>query len=320
MLDDYAKYEPIIYKQFKNALKRNLSHAYLFDLNNNLYAENMILAFVKSILCKEHINKEEYNNCLKCKRINENNYQELKKIIPDGQVIKKEQLDDLQKIFSTKPLESDKRIYIIYDVEKLNSSAANSLLKFLEEPAEGIIAILLTNNLNQVLKTIVSRCQVIVFNKNRVQEFIELNKIVEEKTIYKLAFTVFGISDKSMIQEYHRNFIYSVINFFKTYEKNKIKTILYEKEIFNDIFKEKNEILSFFEIAILFYRDIINYKLNRNLLYYDDYQDLLFEISEENTMEKLLNKITILLQKQKLVKNNVNISMLIDSMFIDMEE
>ena len=70
----------------KNALKNNLSHAYLFDMNSNIYAENMVLAFVKSILCKEHVNKEEYELCSKCKRIDDGNYQELKKIVGDKDV------------------------------------------------------------------------------------------------------------------------------------------------------------------------------------------------------------------------------------------
>ena len=54
MLEEYKEYDSIIYKQLKNAINSNLSHAYIFDLNNNIYAENMILAFVKEILCKVH--------------------------------------------------------------------------------------------------------------------------------------------------------------------------------------------------------------------------------------------------------------------------
>ena len=50
---------------------------------------------------------------------------------------------------------------VINDVELLNTSAANSILKFLEEPEENIIAILITSNRNLVINTIVSRCQVI---------------------------------------------------------------------------------------------------------------------------------------------------------------
>ena len=55
----------------------------------------------------------------------------------------------------------NKRIYVIKEAEKLNTSAANTLLKFLEEPADDIIAILLTNNRYKLLDTILSRCQVL---------------------------------------------------------------------------------------------------------------------------------------------------------------
>lgn len=320
MLEEYKDYEPIIYKQMKNALKKNLSHAYLFDMNNNIYAEDMIFSFIKSILCKEHTSVEEYNNCPKCKRINEGNYPELKKIVPEGQYIKKEQLDELQKKFSTKPLESNYRIYIIYEAEKLNSSAANSLLKFLEEPFEGIIAILLTNNSNLVLKTITSRCQILNFKKNKVEDFVKVNNINDNLTLYKLAFTLFKISDKNNIEEYHKSFIESVLKFIKHYELNGLKSIVHEKDIFLGIFKEKSEISIFFECAVLFYRDVINYKLSRKIMYFDDNFELLKLVSEKNNINKLLNKIDILIKKQKLLRNNINTNMLVDSLVIDMEE
>lgn len=320
MLEDYKEFEPIIYRQMKNSLKNKLSHAYLFEMNDNIYAEDMIFSFIKSILCKEHESIDEYDNCPKCKRIDEGNYPELKKIIPEGQYIKKEQLDELQKNFSTKPLESDYRIYIIYEAEKLNSSAANSLLKFLEEPSEGIIAILLTNNSNLVLKTITSRCQILTFNKNKVEDFIKVNNINSDLTLHKLAFTLFKISDKNNIEDYHRIFIESVLKFIKYYESNGLKSIVREKDIFLDVFKEKNEISIFFECSILFYRDVINYKLNRKVMYFDDNFELLKLVSDKNTMDKILHKIGILIKKQKLLKNNINVNMLVDSLVIDMEE
>ena len=140
MLEEYEKKEPIIYRQISNSIKNGLSHAYLFELNDNIYAYEMIMSFVKKVLSNGDDNI--------AKRIDDGNYPELKHIFPDGQLIRKEQLEELQKSFSTISLENDKRFYIIHDSEKLNVAAANSLLKFLEEPSDGIIAILLTNNIN----------------------------------------------------------------------------------------------------------------------------------------------------------------------------
>lgn len=315
MLDEFKNLEPVIYKQMLNSLNGNLSHAYLFDLNRNVYAENMVLAFVKAILCGMH-SKEEYENCIKCKRIEDGNYQELKKIYPDGQFIKKEQLDELQKEFSTKAIESDKKVYIIYEVEKLNASAANSLLKFLEEPGEGVIAILLTNNSNSVMNTITSRCRIIEFDNNKVEDFIEYNNIKEKISIHKIAFSIFLNIN---IDEYIENFVNSVVNFWKLFESNGKKMIIYEKQYFLDIFKEKEEISNFIKCSILFYRDLINLKLNRKVIYYDDYGDILYKIIEKNSLENLLFKLNVLLKKENLVRKNVNINMLIDGIIIDME-
>lgn len=309
MLEEYEKKEPIIYRQISNSIKNGLSHAYLFELNDNVYAYEMIMSFVKKVLSNgdENISK----------RIDDGNYSELKHIFPDGQLIKKEQLEELQKAFSTMSLENDKRFYIIHDAEKLNVAAANSLLKFLEEPSDGIIAILLTNNINLMLKTIVSRCQILTFSKNKVEDYIKFNQITSDITLHKLFFTIW--KNKDELNEYHRNFVKKVIKFINYYEKNKLKTIVYENRFFEEI-NDKIELNNFFECVILFYRDLLRYKFGSEVLYFDDYMDNIREFSCINTEEMIIKKINTLLEKVRLIKNNVNASMFIDGIIIDMEE
>lgn len=88
-------------------------------------------------------------------------YVDVKVIKSDGMWIKKDQLLDLQSEFNNKAFEGNKKIYIIRSAEKMNVQTANSILKFLEEPVDDIIAILITDNINMLLPTIISRCQVI---------------------------------------------------------------------------------------------------------------------------------------------------------------
>lgn len=318
MLNEYKDIEPIIYKSMINCINRSLSHAYLFDLNGNVYAKDMVMSFVKSILCKVHTSKEECENCITCKRIDDDNYPDVKKIYPDGINIKKNQLDELQDAFSTKSLENTKRIYIIYDAEKLNGSAANSLLKFLEEPNEGIIAILLTNNINQVINTIISRCQVMTFNKNKVSDYIKYNDIIKNVTYNKLLFTVFKISNEKDITEEMNLFLDNVIKFIEAYESNGVKLIVYMKEHL-DNFKEKSDLINLFECLILFYKDVLNVKLNRKIEYYDDFYKLIEKVNDKYTTKQIIQKLDVLIQKEKNIKYNVNVNMLIDSLLIDME-
>lgn len=309
MLEEYEKKEPIIYRQISNSIKNGLSHAYLFELNDNIYAYEMIMSFVKKVLSNGDDNI--------AKRIDDGNYPELKHIFPDGQLIRKEQLEELQKSFSTISLENDKRFYIIHDSEKLNVAAANSLLKFLEEPSDGIIAILLTNNINLMLKTIVSRCQILTFSKNKLEDYIKFNQITSDITLHKLFFTIW--KNKDELNEYHRNFVKKVIEFINYYEKNKLKTIVHENRFFEEI-NDKIELNKFFECVILFYRDLLRYKFGRDVLYFDDYIDNIREFSCINTEEMIIKKINTLLEKVRLIKNNVNTSMFIDGIIIDMEE
>ena len=309
MLEEYEKKEPIIYRQISNSIKNGLSHAYLFELNDNIYAYEMIMSFVKKVLSNGDDNI--------AKRIDDGNYPELKHIFPDGQLIRKEQLEELQKSFSTISLENDKRFYIIHDSEKLNVAAANSLLKFLEEPSDGIIAILLTNNINLMLKNIVSRCQILTFSKNKLEDYIKFNQITSNITLHKLFFTIW--KNKDELNEYHRNFVKKVIEFINYYEKNKLKTIVYENRFFEE-FNDKIELNKFFECVILFYRDLLRYKFGSDVLYFDDYIDYIREFSCINTEEMIIKKINTLLEKVRLIKNNVNTSMFIDGIIIDMEE
>ena len=165
MLDDFISDQAIAYKIFKNSISKNkLSHAYLINTNGYHKGFDFAKAFAKYLLCPN--NETESHECSVCHLIDNNSYSEFKVIEADGLWIKKEQTDELQEMFSMKSL-SGRKVYIINGVENLNISASNSILKFLEEPEEGIVAILITDNIYKVLGTIVSRCQVI--NLNNVQ-------------------------------------------------------------------------------------------------------------------------------------------------------
>ena len=76
--------------------------------------------------------------------------------------IRIDQIRNIKDFLSKRSIESEKKIVLITDADLLNESASNCLLKTLEEPNSGIF-ILLTSNLNSLLDTIISRCQLIRF-------------------------------------------------------------------------------------------------------------------------------------------------------------
>lgn len=151
----------------KIMISNKLSHAYLIETEDSSTEFPLVLLFVKMILCPLEINKCDKLNCSKCnvcRLIDEKNFPDFEIIEADGNQIKKNQLLELKDEFQKTSLIGKRRVYVIKDAEKLNPSSANTILKFLEEPEENIIAILLTRNRYQVLDTILSRCQILALN------------------------------------------------------------------------------------------------------------------------------------------------------------
>ena len=170
----------IAVKSLTNSLKNNkLSHAYLVVSEDSLYCDEFILQFVKAVFCLDN-NSKDFKNCGKCKNctsIEHNNYVDFYKVDAETS-IKKEEIQLLKKEFSIKSYYG-KKIYWIKDIEKMTDQAANSLLKFLEEPEEDIIAILSCKNTSAVLPTIISRCQQIKLVGKKEEKLEEKENVAE---------------------------------------------------------------------------------------------------------------------------------------------
>ncbi len=321
MLDDYKDKQPVIYRQLKNILNGNLSHAFIFVTNKNIYSEEIIISFAKSIVCpNNYINSKDCKECNVCERIDKKEYQEIKIIKPDGLWIKKDQLVEVQKDLSTKPIEGSKRVYLIYEADKMNKQASNSLLKFLEEPTEDIIAILITDNYNQILDTVASRCQTITFSNSNICECIKSYNY-ENTTLLKLFLMYQNEKD---ISEYMNNkdnmsFLDNVVKFVLKYEELKIKMICHAKKYFHSVFIEKEAICYAFEIITLYYKDVIQYKMKDKVDYFDNYINDIKKVADNNTQKQLIIKLNKILEHKEHVKNGMNINLLLEKLIIDLE-
>ena len=157
--------QPTVLKMIKNSiLKKRVAHAYLLEGMRGTGKRETGMLIAKSLLCvAPAAGYQPCEQCINCKRINSGNHPDVHMIEPDGLSIKKQQIKELQEEFSKKAVESSRKIYIIVHADKMSVSASNSLLKFLEEPSPQTVALLLTEQLQQILPTILSRCQVLSF-------------------------------------------------------------------------------------------------------------------------------------------------------------
>lgn len=306
MLEKYKTSQSLAYNILNNAILYNkLSHAYLIDSNGNSDAFDIALGFAK-IIITNNLDGEEKENI--CRRIDENNYLDLKIIETDGIWIKKDELVDIQNEFSKKAIEGKKKVYIIKNAEKMNVQTANSILKFLEEPIDDIIAILIVNNINLLLPTILSRCQIIKLERHDYLEDSISN-----------FFNLFFDSDYGKISsDEANNIIQNVFDFALFMQENGLDTLIYSKRVWHSIFKDRLANIMGLELLINIYIDALRNKAGLDVNFFKDKLDMISKISSNNSIDMLSKKVEIVINAKNDLKRNLNINLLIDKMIIDM--
>lgn len=285
MFEVYKDKQPLFYEEIINSIKNNkISHAYMIETNNYKEKDELIMAFIKMLFCESH--KTDLDNCCECnvcKLIDNNSLSDFMVVEPDlGSWIKKDQVLEIKEKFKTTSFQNKPRIYLIRQADKLNKQAANSLLKFLEEPEGNVIAILETDNRYKVLETIRSRCQIYtLINKNKKREFVdfellfEIIKVLENKKKHAISYLPITLEND------YRN-----------------------KEFWVNIF---SEMIDIYENAIRKYEN----------LNYNDYKEVLDFIISNNDISSMIYKINVLFTTINRLDYNLNITMMLDQFIIE---
>jgi len=98
-------------------------------------------------------------------------------------------------------------VMIIWMADKMNIATSNKLLKLLEEPPQKTVFLLITENEDDILQTILSRCQVLHFSglpESVIAETLVSREKIEEKSAFKLAHQAQGNYNKAL-QLLHKN-------------------------------------------------------------------------------------------------------------------
>lgn len=167
--------QPTIFTQFMNLIKNNeLSHAYLFTGEDGAGQFSVAMGVAMRLFCTNVQNGMPCGKCAECVRIMNHDHPDVVITEPDGQSIKVDQIRHVKSEFTKSAMEGSKKVFIISEAEKMTTGAANSLLKFIEEPTGNVVSFLISQNRNLVLPTIISRTQVVEFpslsKKQMVQE------------------------------------------------------------------------------------------------------------------------------------------------------
>ena len=110
------------------------------------------------------------------------------------------------------------------------------------------------------------------------------------------------------------------ISFLEYVDKNKTKTLIHLKKILKNNKFDKTDTTILFNIMLLFYKDVLEYKTLQKVSVFDDYLTNIKNISFNNTDIQIINKIKLIIEVLDDLKYNVNIQMEFDKFILRQEE
>ena len=132
----------------KSYNENKLSHAFLVESNN--YEDVMNSVFKLFLEKKMIFNIDDIENNISVRILR-----------PIDNLIDKDQILNLQEFLSTMSFDGYYKLFFVLNAGLMNEQSVNKLLKVLEEPNEKVVGFLISDNSNELLPTLISRCQVL---------------------------------------------------------------------------------------------------------------------------------------------------------------
>ena len=277
--------QPIVYQQLQRSFWHGrLAHAYLFEGEKGTGKHEMGIWLAQHLFCTDMKDELPCGACNNCQRIQNHEHPDVLMIEPEGQTIKVEQIRRLQTEFSRSGYESRKKVFLVKEAEKMNSSAANSLLKFLEEPPGEFLAILETDSVGRILPTIQSRCQILHFQE--LSKAVLIHKLQEvEISLEKAKLLAFLTNSFTKAVEISQNEWFndakdSIKQWFVYMQSNDTQAFIYVQKKLIKVFKEKSQQFFALSILLFYYQESLKKSLGK---------DKIVQVKEINqTIERIL--------------------------------
>ena len=154
---------------------QEMTHAWLFTGPPGSGRSNAALAFAAALVCKS----AGCNDCIDCKTALAGTHADVELVKTEGLSIKIDEVRDLISRASWSPAVGNYRVVVIEDADRLTESAANALLKAIEEPGLRTVWLLCAPSATDVLPTIRSRTRSLVLRTPSVAAVAAL--LEEEK-------------------------------------------------------------------------------------------------------------------------------------------
>lgn len=296
-------------KYIQNAIQRDsINHAYLFEGPSGIGKKTFALEFAKLLLEAGDLeNSPDFSH-----------------ILPDDKSFKIGQVRDLIKDILIKPY-GKRKVYLLENVEKMTVQAQNSFLKTLEEPPAHAVIILLSNNINALLDTVKSRCEILKFSPlaiRDIERYLVEKKGIDEKEAKAYASFSSGILSKALhlIDSEEFNELRSGIEKFIEY--NLSKKVINILALISYLEKNKGDLNRILDLTITYFRDIMVIKegIIDEVVINTDRVDFLREKAMEFNFSQIAKIIDIIEDAKSKIRSNCNFQLTMEVMLLNIQE
>jgi len=325
--EELERIQPVALKMIKNSIKKNrLAHAYLFEGMRGTGKKETGILVAKSLFCQSQVDGyipcEECNNC---QRINHGNHPDIHIVEPDGLSIKKQQIQLLQEEFSKTGVESNQKLYMIIHADRMTVNAANSLLKFLEEPHQQTFAILVTEQMQKMLPTILSRCQTLSFrplsNDHLIHKLVELGvKKDHAPIIAQLTNNLdegLALNEDDWFAQAQR----IVVKLYEVLKKNPLEAMVSLQEEWFLHFKDKEQVDRGLDLLLLIFKDLLYIQIGKQgqVVFVSEILRL-EQYALQTTGRRLADQMTAILDAKRKLQANMNPQLLMEQLVLRLQE
>lgn len=314
----------------ENSIRSNkVGHGYIFSGPRGIGKRTVAKVFASLLLCQE-LSKNGHElspcgSCLCCQLVQNGTNPDLHIVETDENSISVEEIRKLQSDINIRPMYSKRKVYLIFDCDKMTVQAQNCLLKTLEEPPGYGVIILTSSNYDALLETIRSRSLRYNFRKNTSQE---IREILEDRCVD-------SIKEKDFIISYSDGIIGTALELAQSGEFAQIREQTLEivqklvKARLLDVFEvydffedNKANIDTILDIMTLYYRDLL-VALNswkENILINSDKKDIILDNVSKYTINKLVRNVEIIENTRRSLKYNANYQLAVETMLMKLQE
>ena len=316
-----------IKEHLRNAISTGkISHAYIIEGERFAGKEYIAQIFAMALQCAGE-GEKPCQECRSCRQALSGNHMDIIRVVHEkpGSISVDDIREQVNGNVAIKPYDNPYKIYIINEAEKMTAQAQNALLKTLEEPPAYGVILILTNSLESMLPTILSRC--VQLHMKPVPDALVKKYLMETLRVpdYKAEVcTAFARGNIGKAKHL------AVSEDFEQIEEEALSLLKYIREMdvnemsaaIKKIGDYQMDAGDYLDILAVWYRDVLLFKATKDanhLIFREEFQNIK-RVAARTSYEGIESVLKALSRAKKRLEANVNFELTMELLFLEIQE